>query len=340
MKAIVLAGGYATRLWPVTKERPKMLLPVGETTVIDRILGDLESDDRISQVYLSTNERFSDTFRDHLSRGKFDKPKISVEETKTEDEKLGVISAMAQLVDRESIHEETIVIAGDNLIGFDVGEFIDFFDRQNEPVLAAYDVGSLEKAKAYGLVTLNGETVVDFQEKPEQPDSTIVSIACYGFTPEVLDSLSTYLADGNNPDEPGWFIQWLQNRTTVSAFTFDDAWFDIGTLESYLDAVSWHLDGDALVAESASVGDAEIGSNVHIMPGARITDSNVENSVIFPNVTVEGSHVESSVIDRNARVENRTLVSDLIGADSVKQTGDADRILTDPIQSADGGYDA
>ncbi|MFQ3320751.1 MAG: glucose-1-phosphate thymidylyltransferase, partial [Natronomonas sp.] len=81
MKAVVLAGGYATRLWPITKHRPKMLLPIGETTVIDRIFGALEDDDRIEEVYVSTNERFAEEFEHHLAESDFEKPILSVEDT-------------------------------------------------------------------------------------------------------------------------------------------------------------------------------------------------------------------------------------------------------------------
>jgi len=79
MKAVVLAGGYATRMWPITKHRPKMFLPIGESTVIDRIFAELEADDRIDEVYVSTNQRFAPDFEAHLADSEFDKPRLSVE---------------------------------------------------------------------------------------------------------------------------------------------------------------------------------------------------------------------------------------------------------------------
>ncbi len=181
MNAVVLAGGFATRMWPLTKELPKMFLPIGESTVIDRIFTELEADDRIDDVYVSTNERFAPDFEAHLADSEFDKPSLSIEETVDEDEKFGVVGALAQLVDREGIDDDLLVIAGDNLISFDVSEFIDTFEERDAPTLAAYDVGSREKAKSYGLVELEGDRVVDFQEKPDDPKSTLVSIACYAF---------------------------------------------------------------------------------------------------------------------------------------------------------------
>ncbi|PSP27559.1 glucose-1-phosphate thymidylyltransferase [Halobacteriales archaeon QH_2_65_14] len=316
MKAVVLAGGYATRLWPVTRNRPKMLLPVGEQTVIDRILAELERDDRIDDVFVSTNERFADDFEAHIANSAFTKPQLSVEETVEENQKLGVIGALAQLVDREGIEgEDVLVVAGDNLISFDIADFLDFFEREGSTTLAAYDVESRKKARQYGLVQLEGTEVINFQEKPDEPRSTLVSIACYAFPADDV-RFAEYLDGGNNPDEPGWFIQWLQDRQPVHAFTFEEAWFDIGTPESYLEAVSWALDGDTVVADSATVEDSTLGENVHVMGDATVTDSNVDRSIIFPEATVEDADVRDSIVDCEALVRDLDLSGALVGAHS------------------------
>ena len=321
MKAVVLAGGYATRLWPVTRHRPKMFLPVGETTVIDRILEALEADDRIEEVFVSTNERFADDFEAHLADADFEKPVLSVEDTTGEDEKFGVIGALAQLVDREGIAgEDLLVVAGDNLISFDLADFLDAFEGFDAPTLAAYDVGSREKAKSYGLVHLDGDRVVDFQEKPADPKSTLVSIACYAFPADAV-RFAAYLEEGNNPDEPGWYMQWLQGRRDVHAFTFDGAWFDIGTPESYLEAVAWALDGGSIVADSATVERTEVGESVHVMAGARVEDSSLERSVVFPEATIVDCEVHDSIVDEGTHIEHVDLAGALIGAHTRLRNG-------------------
>jgi len=316
MKAVVLAGGYATRLWPITKHRPKMFLPVGEETVIDVIFEDLEEDDRISEVFVSTNERFAETFEQYLADSPFEKPTLSVKETVAEDEKFGVVGALEQLIDREGVEEDMVVIAGDNLLSFDVAEFVDFFEEKETPCLAAYDVGSKERAKSYGLVELDGDRVVDFQEKPDDPKSTLVSIACYAFPAETLPKFDEYLEDGNNPDEPGWFLQWLQNRGDVHAFTFDGAWFDIGTAESYLDAVSWYLDGENFVHDTATVTDSELGENVYVMENSVVEHSTLERSVIFRDSTIRDADIRGTIVDEDTHIENLDLSNALIGAHS------------------------
>ncbi len=314
MKAVVLAGGYATRLWPVTRHRPKMLLPVGETTIIDRILDALEADDRVDEVYISTNERFADDFHEHVAGMSLEKPRVSVEETADEDEKFGVVGALAQLVEREGLAgEDLFVVAGDNLISFDISEFLDFFEDNQTPVLAAYDVGSREKAKSYGLVDMDGDRVVDFEEKPDDPPSTLVSIACYVF-PAADVRFEEYLDDDNNPDEPGWFIQWLVDRRDVHAFAFDDAWFDIGTPASYLEAVAWTLDDGSVVAESATVENTDVGENVHVMADATVREATLDRSLVFPGATVVDSTVQDSIVDSEAVVRALDLSDALVGA--------------------------
>ncbi len=293
-----------------------MFLPVGDETVIDTIFSDLEADDRVSEVFVSTNEYFEAEFEEYLAESEFEKPTLSVEKTTEEDEKFGVVGALAQLIDREGVEEDMIVIAGDNLISFDVAEFIDFFEEKGTPTLAAYDVGSKERAKSYGLVELDDDRVVNFQEKPDDPNSTLVSIACYGFPAETLSKFDDYLAGDNNPDEPGWFLQWLQKRGDVHAFTFDGAWFDIGTPESYLDAVSWYLGGENHVADSATVENTELGENVHVMADAEVSDSSLDESVVFRGATIRDADIRQSIIDEGTRVENLDLSGALIGAHS------------------------
>ncbi|MWV39019.1 NDP-sugar synthase [Natrialba sp. INN-245] len=314
MKAVVLAGGYATRLWPITRHRPKMFLPLGETTVIERIYAELEATDRIEGVYVSTNERFAPDFEAQLADSPYDKPRLSVEETRKEDEKLGVIGALAQLVDREGIDDDLLVIAGDNIFDFAVEDFLEYDGQKSGPTIAAYDVGSPERATAYGVVDLEGDRVVDFQEKPDSPPGTRVSVGCYAFPQGSIELLPTYLEEGNDPDEPGWFVQWLQSRESTYAYTFDGTWFDIGTRESYLDAVAWHLDGESRVAETASLENATVGDDVHVMADATLVDTDVERAVIFPDVRLDGTSVRRSIVDEGATLGDVDLHDAMIGA--------------------------
>jgi len=314
MDAIVLAGGFATRLWPITRNRPKMFLPIGDTLVIDRIFRELEADDRIDDVYVSTNQEFAEDFEAHIQESPYEKPRLSVEDAREEGEKFGVIGALAELVEREGLDSDTLVVAGDNLISFSLSEFVGTFLENGATTLAAYDVGDVELATQYGVIDVDGKRVTDFQEKPDDPPSTLVSIACYAFPAETVALMPTYLEGDNNPDEPGWFIQWLVDREPVYAFPFSDQWFDIGTPESYLDAVAWYLDGGTLIHPDATVRNSDIGDNVHIMAGAKVTNSMVENSVIFEDVHLDSCQITSSIIDQETVLEDVSLSHAQIGA--------------------------
>ncbi len=313
MDAVVLAGGYATRLWPITKHRPKMFLPLDGTTVVDHVFEELEADTRIDTVYVSTNAEFADAFRRHLDARPYEKPVLSVEETTCEDEKFGVIGALAELVDREEITDDLLVIAGDNYISFDVSAFIDHFQTAGVPTLAAYDVGDRERARQYGVVDVTDGRVTAFEEKPAEPASTLVSIACYGFPADAVALLETYLHEGNNPDEPGWFLQWLVDRGPVSAFSFDGAWFDIGTPGSYLDAVAHHLDGGTRIADTATVVDSELGHNVYVMEDATVEEATLANAVVFPEATITAATLEETVVDQHSTIEGVNLESSVVG---------------------------
>ncbi|AEH39364.1 sugar phosphate nucleotidyltransferase [Halopiger xanaduensis] len=314
MEAVVLAGGYATRLWPITRDRPKMLLPLGETTVIDRLYADLESVDRIETVYVSTNERFADDFEAHLAERSYDKPRLSVEETQAEDEKFGVIAGLAELVEREGVDDDLLVIAGDNVFEFAIRDFLEYYDWRDAPTIAATDVGSPERATEYGVLDLADDRVVNFREKPDDPPGTCVSVGCYAFPRETLSLLPQYLEAGNDPDEPGWFVQWLRNCEPTYAYTFDGAWFDIGTRERYLDAVAWHLDGESRIVETVSLKNATIGSDVHVMANATLVGAEIERAVVFPDVTLEGTTVHDSIIDEGATLGGIGLHEAMVGA--------------------------
>lgn len=313
MDAVVLAGGYATRLWPITKLRAKPLLPLAGDPIIEHILEPLEAEDRVDRVYISTNKRFEEDFQEYLDRKSYGKVSIAVEPTWAEEEKLGTIGALAELVDREDLDNDTLVIAGDNLFSFEVSDFLEYYFDHEAACIAAYDVGSREDAKQYGLVSLDGGRVVNFQEKPDNPKSTLVSIACYAFPDETLRLLDEYLESGKNPDAPGFFVEWLHTRENVYAYVFDGAWYDIGTPESYLQANSYLLGGESLIEDDVEIIDSDIGSNSYVMSGARIVNSVVENSIVFRDAEITDCTVRGSIIDRKTVVGGVDFQNALIG---------------------------
>jgi len=238
MKAIILAGGYAKRLWPLTKNKPKQLLSVGGRPMIEYIVEKLEVQEEIDKIIISTNEKFGENFKQWLSEYKSTKDiSLVIEPTLSEKDKLGSVGALGYLIREKNIDEELMIIGGDNLFEFDLRGLINYYREKKGNVVALYDLKSIQKARSYGVAKVNEEMrIIGFVEKPENPPSTLVSTACYMLSPEGVRSIITYLDRGENPDAIGFFIKWLIKRERIFGFVFSGKWLDIGSLESLKEA--------------------------------------------------------------------------------------------------------
>ena len=238
MKAIILAGGYAKRLWPLTKNKPKQLLSVGGRPMIEYIMEKLETQKDIDKIIISTNEKFEENFKEWLSGYKSLKDiELIFEPTLSEKNKLGSVGALGYLIKEKNINEELMIIGGDNLFGFDLKDLINYYRKKNGNVVALYDIKSIQQAKNYGVAKVDENMrIVDFIEKPKTPPSDLVSTACYILSQEGVRGILTYLEKGENPDAIGFFVKWLIKRERVFGFVFSGKWFDIGSLESLKEA--------------------------------------------------------------------------------------------------------
>ena len=237
-----MAGGFAKRLWPLTKNRPKPLLPVGGKPIIQHIMEKLGELPDVNGIIISTNSRFEERFSEWLRSFPTGKEtKIVAEPAQTEETKFGALGALKWLLEKENIREDVIVVAGDNLFEFSLRDFLEFYRKKKAPVVAFYDLKDTEAAKKFGIAALdeNGR-VISFEEKPEKPKSTLVSTGCYLFPKEVLEKISEYLSEGNNRDAPGHFVKWLSENTDVFGFKFEGKWFDIGSFESLQEANEYY----------------------------------------------------------------------------------------------------
>ena len=235
MKAVILAGGYARRMWPLTKNRPKHLLPVAGRPMLDYVMDSLESIPDLEEIFLSTNMRFQGQFKKYLDGVNTKKKlRLFIEDTRSEEEKLGSVGALGYLIRESGLDDDLLVIGGDNIFGFEMTDFIEYFYSKKANTIALYDLGNREKARLYGVVHIDDDNrIIDFHEKPADPQSTLVSTACYAFTRKGVRSILRYLEEGNDPDKMGHFIEWLYRHDDVYGFVFTGVWFDIGSLESY-----------------------------------------------------------------------------------------------------------
>jgi len=233
MKAIIPAAGYATRLYPLTKDTPKPLLEVGGKAILGHIVDKIEEIEAVSKIYIITNSRFYEKFRDWCSSYKCNLALEVVNDgTTSNEDRLGAIGDKAFLFREKNIDDDVLDISGDNLFNFSLKGMHNFFLEKKAPVIGAFDIGSLETAKRFGLIELGeNKKVTGFQEKPEQPKTTLASIGVYFYPASVVKLVDVYLKEGNNPDAPGYFFEWLHKRESVYGHVFREKWFDIGSLE-------------------------------------------------------------------------------------------------------------
>ena len=232
MDAIILAAGYAVRLYPLTENTPKPLLKVAGKPIVEHIINKLEELDIINKIYIVTNDKFEQNFIEWLHN--FDAKKsieIINDRTKSNDDRLGALGDVRYVIDTKKINDDIAVIAGDNIFEFSLNDVIDLFKKKKSNIVVLHDVKNLELAKQYGVVEVKDSTVINFEEKPAHPKSTLVSTGIYLFPKKTLLLTKKYIDQGNSPDKTGSFIEWLHKRDKVYAYVTDKPWYDIGNIE-------------------------------------------------------------------------------------------------------------
>jgi glucose-1-phosphate thymidylyltransferase len=234
MIAIILAGGYAKRLWPLTLDKPKALLPIAGKPIINHIVEKLVTlEPPLSEIILSTNLRFLSQFEEWLRNGHYHNIRIIPEESHSETEKLGAVKALANIVDKIE-GEETLVLAGDNLFTDKLKGLVRFFHEKQAPTVALYHARNLAETKKGSSVTMDKNNVIlEFVEKPSNPKTTLVGACLYVFPKGITRRFREYLTLGQTTDEPGRFIEWLYLREPVYGYLLKDYLWDIGTIDSY-----------------------------------------------------------------------------------------------------------
>ena len=241
MKVIILAAGYATRLYPLTLTQPKPLLPVAGKPMVEYVLDNLSPIGGIDRIYVVTNAKFADHFQKWADNYHATKSKLNftiVNDNSTDDtNKLGAIGDIHYVLKTQNVDDDIIVVAGDNLFSEKLQGFGKFVAEKKAPVLAVYDVGNLEEIKKYNSISVDGEgRITFFEEKPKNPTSTITGIALYYYPKSTIPLIKQYIAEGNNPDQPGRLVQWLYPRTPFYTWRVPGIWYDIGSKETLEEA--------------------------------------------------------------------------------------------------------
>ena len=227
MKGLILASGFGTRLYPLTLTKAKALLEYKGKASISHIL------DKIPQnidILVNINKKFEADFRrwqDTTGRA----VTLCVEPVFTEEQAFGAVGSLDYWIKAENIIDDLLVIASDNYFELDLSKFIAAYNGRNT-LVAVYDIGDKSKASQYGVVQLDGRRIAGFEEKPAQPKSSLVAVACYILPPRVFPLLSQYCAQKKR-DNLGNFIAYLIEKDEVQAYVFSELWFDIGSIEVY-----------------------------------------------------------------------------------------------------------
>ena len=234
MKVLIMAAGYGTRLYPLTKDTPKPMLEVGGRPMIDHIVRKVEAVDDVDELLVVTNDKFHERFVEWEASRSFEWPVTLINDGSTEDgDKRGAIGDIHFTVNEADVEDDLMVLAGDNLFDFSLNDMVSTFREVQENIVGVLRFDDESKLSKYGIVATDEDgKVVDFAEKPDEPPSDLVAMGMYLFSGDKLNLLDRYLDEGGNPDEPGWYVTWLVENDTVYAHAFEGNWFDIGDKDS------------------------------------------------------------------------------------------------------------
>jgi glucose-1-phosphate thymidylyltransferase len=320
MKAIILAGGFATRLWPLTEHKAKPLLHLKDKPMISHIVEGLPRD---LEIIVSTNAAFEKAFREWA--GSQNRPiTIFVEDAQGEDFKKGALGATALVIEHFGIREDLLLMAGDNFFGFRFDHFFRTF--RDRPLLAAHDIGDRQAARKFGVVVTSAvaptsehprrKPVIGFQEKPEDPKSTLVSTGCYLFPASHLEDI-VHFAREKKDDLGGIFEHLLQKGVAVDAYSFSEPWFDVGSFEGYMSANRALMGSNAVMAPGTrKIGFNALLGSVYIAPGSTVENCELENVIVQKNCVLKNCVLRHCVVDEGSHLENVDLCGKMVRQNS------------------------
>jgi len=224
---LILASGFGTRLYPLAVTKSKVLLPFRGKPIINHVV------DRIPQgidILVNISKKFEADFR-HWQNAINRKVTLCVEPVFSKEQSWGAIHSVDYWIRTTNITDDLMVIAGDNYFEFDLSKFISSYNGNNVSV-AVYDIGDKSKATKFGVVRLEGNRIVEFDEKPAVPKSSLIATACWILPPRIFPILSEFCSKGKK-DNLGDFIAHLVDMDEVYAYTFTELWLDIGSIDTY-----------------------------------------------------------------------------------------------------------
>jgi glucose-1-phosphate thymidylyltransferase len=233
MKCLILAAGYATRLYPLTENFPKPLLKVGDKTILDWLIDDIDTSDEVSEYVIISNSKFAHHF---IAWAKTKTQKITVVDdgTSSNEERLGAVKDIQFAIDTLNIDEDMLVIAGDNVLDFSLTSFINYAKSKGSSCVMRYYEPELKKLIKSGVVTVDeNDKVLNMTEKSPNPSTNWCTPPFYYYTKNDARFVKIGIEEGCGTDAPGSYIAWLCKKTEIYAMEMPGKRYDIGNLESY-----------------------------------------------------------------------------------------------------------
>lgn len=233
MKTIILAAGYATRLYPLTENFPKPLLKVGEKAILDWLIEDIHTSGLMDEYIVISNHKFAAQFRAWAAKRPL--PITVVDDgTDTNETRLGAVRDILFAVEARDVREDALVLAGDNVLDFSLVPFIRYGREHDCPCVMCYEENEPAKQRRTAIIMVDAaDTITGYAEKPEQPQSNLAVPPFYFYRAQDIRRIPEALAEGCGTDAPGSFAAWLSMRTPMKAYRMPGSRYDIGNLESY-----------------------------------------------------------------------------------------------------------
>lgn len=233
MKCIILAAGYATRLYPLTENMPKPLLEIKGKTILDWLIDDIETSGEVSEYIVISNHKFADNFKNWASE-KACNITVVDDGSMTNETRLGAVKDIQFAIEKMNIQDDALVIAGDNVLDFSLTKFIDYAKSINASCVLRYYEERKEKLQKSGVMKIDeNERITEMVEKPQEPESNWCCPPFYFYTKTDLGYIEEGIKSGCGTDAPGSYVAWLSGKTDVYAMEMPRKRYDIGNLESY-----------------------------------------------------------------------------------------------------------
>ena len=238
MKNIVIAAGYATRLYPLTENFPKPLLKIGDSTILDRMIADIDAIPEIDEHIIVTNHRFAHIFDEWKAKSNYSKPITIIDDGTTDnDNRLGAVRDLLLALEQRAVDDDIMVLAADNILDFSLQGFADYFKQKGSSVIMCHHEPELRKLQRTGVIAVDGNMkVLEMQEKPAEPVSNWAVPPFYIYSRKDLPLIRECMDHGCGFDAPGNLAHYLTDVTTLHAWPMPGSRFDIGSMDSYEEA--------------------------------------------------------------------------------------------------------